>query len=132
MLPLVLREPAYVCGRYARVSHRPPRPNETVGEMSGQPGESLHVRYLHCAFPLKDLDRLVQRSRGGESEMVLQPWRKRCTILVNQESQSVVDRETILATIREHVTQNIIKVDGRYWRTKTGIPQGSVLSVLLR
>ena len=132
VLPLVLREPAYVCGRYARVSHRPLRPDEaTSRELSGQPGQSLHVRYLHCAFPLKDLDRLVQRSRGGESDLVLQPWRKRCTILVNQESQSVVDREAILATIREHVTQNIIKVDGRYLRTKTGIPQGSVLSVLL-
>jgi hypothetical protein len=141
VLPLVLREPAYVCGRYARVSYRPPRPDEaaaaavaakaTVATTAAAAGESLHVRYLHCAFPLKDLDRLVQRSRGGESELVLQPWRKRCTILVNQESQSVVDRETILATIREHVTQNIIKVDGRYLRTKTGIPQGSVLSVML-
>ena len=29
------------------------------------------------------------------------------------------------------MTQNIIKVDGRYLRTLTGIPQGSVLSVLL-
>lgn len=132
VLPLVLREPAYVCARYARVSHRPPRQDETPsGENAGQPGESLHVRYAQFAFPLKDLDRLVQRSRGGESGLVLQPWRKRCTILVNQESQSVVDREVILATIREHVTQNIIKVDGRYLRTKTGIPQGSVLSVLL-
>ena len=69
----MLREPAYVCGRYARASDRPPRPDETIGEMAGQPGESLHVRYLHCAFPLKDLDRLVQRNRGGESELVLQP-----------------------------------------------------------
>ena len=30
-----------------------------------------------------------------------------------------------------YITQDIIKVDGRYLRTKTGIPQGSVLSVLL-
>ena len=130
VLPLVLREPAYVCGRYARVSYRPPRPDEAA---SAAPAASspLHVRYLHCAYPLRQLDQQVQRSRGGEPSTVMQPWRKRATILVNQESQSVVDREAILATIREHVTQNIIKVDGGYLRTKTGIPQGSVLSVLL-
>jgi hypothetical protein len=29
-----------------------------------------------------------------------------------------VDREAILATVREHITQNIIKVDGRYLRTR--------------
>ena len=61
----------------------------------------------------------------------MQAWRQRQSVLINQESQSVVDREAVLATIREHITHNIIKVDGRYLRTRTGIPQGSVLSVLL-
>ena len=81
VLPLVLREPAYVCGRYARVSYRPTRPEDQQALPPGGGRSDLHVRYLHLAFPLKDLDQLVQRSREGESKLILQPWQKRCTIL---------------------------------------------------
>ena len=39
-------------------------------------------------------DRVSARcsARGGEPSTVVQPWRSRQCILVNQESQSVVDR----------------------------------------
>jgi telomerase reverse transcriptase len=141
VLPLVVRHPAYWIGKYSRVLWRPPplpgppRKRRKAGERLGraepragaeaqvaEPREFV-VQYHHCAYPLTELDRHTQHTRGGQPAAIVQPWRRRQTILTNQESQVVVDREAVLAVIREHVTRNVIKVDGRYLQTVQGIPQ---------
>jgi len=40
-------------------------------------------------------------------------------------------REYVLQLLREHVTDNIVKIGENYYRQTVGIPQGSVLSTLL-
>ncbi|BGP16855.1 Telomerase reverse transcriptase [Rhodosporidiobolus nylandii] len=42
-----------------------------------------------------------------------------------------VVRDKLLQLLREHITTNLVKVGGRLYRQKEGIPQGSVLSSLL-
>jgi len=121
VLPLVVRHPSYAVGRYTRLSWHSLRPNMTP--------RLTNVRYHQFALPLSHFGDLAQGTHNGESTAN----RLRChrCIFIHQDFQSVVDRKSVLSTIREHITQNLLKVDGRYLRTQSGIPQGAVTSVLL-
>ena len=41
------------------------------------------------------------------------------------------ERHALLALLREHISQNVIKIGKQFYRQKQGIPQGSILSTLL-
>ncbi|BGP56240.1 hypothetical protein JCM8202_005757 [Rhodotorula sphaerocarpa] len=42
-----------------------------------------------------------------------------------------VGRDRLMQLLKEHITSNLVKVGGRLYRQKEGIPQGSILSSLL-
>ncbi|GAA5844734.1 hypothetical protein JCM9279_002901 [Rhodotorula babjevae] len=52
-------------------------------------------------------------------------------VLSDQVLYQNVERDRLMQLLREHITTNLVKVSGRLYRQKTGIPQGSVLSSLL-
>ncbi|GAA6058467.1 hypothetical protein JCM3770_002740 [Rhodotorula araucariae] len=52
-------------------------------------------------------------------------------VLSDQVVYQNVDRERLMQLLREHITTNLVKVSGRLYRQRMGIPQGSVLSSLL-
>ncbi|BGP32724.1 Telomerase reverse transcriptase [Rhodotorula toruloides] len=52
-------------------------------------------------------------------------------VLSDQVAYSSVARDRLIHLLREHITTNLVKVSGRLYRQKTGIPQGSILSSLL-
>ncbi|GBC24454.2 telomerase reverse transcriptase [Rhizophagus irregularis DAOM 181602=DAOM 197198] len=52
-------------------------------------------------------------------------------ILIDNVYESYMEVEDILELLKEHIQQNIIKVNEEYYKQKVGIPQGSVLSSLL-
>ncbi|KAG0659712.1 hypothetical protein C6P46_005071 [Rhodotorula mucilaginosa] len=52
-------------------------------------------------------------------------------ILSDSVAYTNVGRDRLLQLLREHITTNLVKVSGRLYRQKTGIPQGSILSSLL-
>jgi telomerase reverse transcriptase len=56
---------------------------------------------------------------------------RRRSIFVDGGVQGKLYRRAVLALLTEHVEQNLIKVGGRVYRQKEGIPQGSIVSSLL-
>lgn len=55
----------------------------------------------------------------------------RKVVFVDQVRPLAESRSAVLALLREHVKENIIKIGKSYYRQDIGIPQGSVLSTLL-
>ena len=54
------------------------------------------------------------------------------TIIVNQPIyKASASREKIVQLLEEHITQNMVKIGGHYYRQRVGIPQGSILSTML-
>ncbi|MCJ1405445.1 hypothetical protein MMC11_008673 [Xylographa trunciseda] len=56
---------------------------------------------------------------------------KKGTIFVDTVVQSLLERDTLLDLLGEHVEHNVVKIGKKFFRQKQGIPQGSVLSSLL-
>ncbi|GBC42268.2 telomerase reverse transcriptase [Rhizophagus irregularis DAOM 181602=DAOM 197198] len=52
-------------------------------------------------------------------------------ILIDNVYESYMEVKDVLELLKEHIQQNIIKVNEEYYKQKVGIPQGSVLSSLL-
>ncbi|GAA5910442.1 telomerase reverse transcriptase [Sporobolomyces salmoneus] len=52
-------------------------------------------------------------------------------VLTDQVRYDDVGRDRLMALLKEHITTNLVKVNGHLYRQKDGIPQGSVLSSLL-
>ncbi|PBP24578.1 Telomerase reverse transcriptase [Diplocarpon rosae] len=56
---------------------------------------------------------------------------KKNTIFVESIVNHSRDTPEILALLREHIAQNLVKIGKKFYRQKSGIPQGSVVSSLL-
>ncbi|GAA5952834.1 hypothetical protein JCM3765_002979 [Sporobolomyces pararoseus] len=52
-------------------------------------------------------------------------------VLADQVRCSDVHRDKLMVLLEEHITTNLVKVNGHLYRQKDGIPQGSILSSLL-
>ena len=53
------------------------------------------------------------------------------TVFVDSVVQTVENREKLLDLLEEHIERNIVKIGKKFFRQKTGVPQGSILSSLL-
>ncbi|KAL1635717.1 Telomerase reverse transcriptase [Diplodia intermedia] len=53
------------------------------------------------------------------------------TVFVDSVVEQKQSKEEVMKLLTEHVERNIIKIGKKFYRQKTGIPQGSVLSSLL-
>jgi len=56
---------------------------------------------------------------------------KKQTIFVDSVSRQMQSKEKLMDLVREHLSNNLVKIGKKYYRQKEGIPQGSVLSTLL-
>jgi telomerase reverse transcriptase len=56
---------------------------------------------------------------------------KKNTIFIENIANQFEDKEDLISLLKEHVTQNMVKIDKKFYRQKQGIPQGSVVSSLL-
>lgn len=68
------------------------------------------------------------------SDLAAQLFNKRTkshNILVDNVVYSVENRSELLKLLEKHITMNVVKIDGNYFRQKVGIPQGSIVSSLL-
>lgn len=52
-------------------------------------------------------------------------------LLVGEKSVQKIDRPRLLELLKDHIGSNVIDYNGRLYRQKVGIPQGSILSTLL-
>lgn len=53
------------------------------------------------------------------------------TVFVNTSMQQQESKADLLHLLCEHVERNLVKMGKRFYRQKTGIPQGSILSTIL-
>jgi telomerase reverse transcriptase len=53
------------------------------------------------------------------------------TVFVNTNMQRSETKHELMQLLREHVQRNLVKIGKGYYRQKTGIPQGSILSSIL-
>lgn len=53
------------------------------------------------------------------------------TVFVNTHLQQQEAKADLMHLLREHVERNLVKIGKRFYRQKTGIPQGSILSSIL-
>lgn len=62
------------------------------------------------------------------------PTRKRLyqdTFIVDKVTGQRIDRRKLIQLLEDHICENYIRLDGRWYRQRVGIPQGSILSPLL-
>lgn len=52
-------------------------------------------------------------------------------VFVGPLAQQSVRKQEVMKTLQEHIKQNLVKIGKKYYRQKSGIPQGSILSSLL-
>lgn len=55
----------------------------------------------------------------------------RRAVFVDQVRPSTESRQAVLAMLKEHIKDNIVRIGRSYYRQTVGIPQGSILSTLL-
>jgi telomerase reverse transcriptase len=53
------------------------------------------------------------------------------TVFVDMAVQRLEAKDNLMQLLREHVERNMVKMGKKFYRQKTGIPQGSVLSSIL-
>lgn len=64
-------------------------------------------------------------------DMVTSRPGKKGSVYVDTGTQKRQEREAILELLERHVRANLVRIGKKYYRQKSGIPQGSVLSTLL-
>ncbi|KAJ2506128.1 Telomerase reverse transcriptase, partial [Coemansia sp. RSA 2052] len=57
--------------------------------------------------------------------------KSRLAVFGDQSATAYLDTDTIRQQIREHITNNMVRMRSGFWQQKKGIPQGSVLSAVL-
>ena len=100
-------------------------------------GESRGYRSQQDA-PLKPAKKFVAKARASNyfasfEDTVNQDLSagKNSTVFVDAVMQTFQGKNELLELLEEHVERNIVKIGKKFFRQKTGIPQGSVLSSLL-
>lgn len=53
------------------------------------------------------------------------------TVFINGINQKSETRRAVIGLLEEHIERNLIKIGGKHYRQKEGIPQGSIVSSLL-
>ncbi|KAJ4301248.1 Telomerase reverse transcriptase [Kalmusia sp. IMI 367209] len=81
-----------------------------------------YVAHSGAADNIVPFDRLVQDNYVGS---------KANTVFVPTAAQKFEAKDDLMQLLREHVERNLVKIGKRFYRQKSGIPQGSVLSTIL-
>lgn len=111
----------YEIGRHAEIS--PPSHLQCLDGRHVNPAPiKRFFPHGKAAGELSSFDQLLQSKYvGGKSN----------TIFVNSAVQRFETKHDVMHLLKEHVERNIVKIGKKFYRQKSGIPQGSVLSSLL-
>lgn len=108
---------------YRIAKHVEIKPGE--GVPSGEPAAKPSRKWTALAHP-----RSKRRHFDELLETDLAIGRKN-TVFVDNVVNTLRDTDELMALLAEHIQQNLVKIGKKFYRQKTGIPQGSVLSSLL-
>lgn len=121
MVESLLSMPRYHTGKHVEV--------RALGQLQRLDGQYVNP------LPQK---RWVAHSAGGDGtvpfERLVQDkfvGSKANTVFVNTAVQKYETKDDLMQLLREHVERNLVKIGKRFYRQKSGIPQGSVLSTIL-
>jgi len=108
----VFSEDHYVIQKYAKMITLKTGPQKTFRQFKRQAYPSDEV---------PDFDKFV----------VELSKRLKNALFTDQVQYAHVDKEDLMALLKEHVTQNFVKIGAGRYQQKNGIPQGSIMSPLL-
>lgn len=121
MVDRLMSAQVYQTGRHVEIS--------PMGALQRLNGEHINPpplkRWMSHTTAGKDAEsfsQLVQNKLMGT---------KRNTVFVDTNLQRQELKDDLMHLLREHVERNLVKIGKRFYRQKTGIPQGSVLSSIL-
>ncbi|KAF2794045.1 hypothetical protein K505DRAFT_361455 [Melanomma pulvis-pyrius CBS 109.77] len=121
MVESLLSMEGYQTGKHVEI-----RPLGQLQRLGGQHVNPLplkrYVAHGGAAGKMEPFDRLVRDKLVGT---------KANTVFVDTAMQHVETKDDLMQLLREHVERNLVKIGKRFYRQKTGIPQGSVLSSIL-
>jgi telomerase reverse transcriptase len=111
---------------YQSGKHVEMRPLGQLQQLDGQYVKPLplkrYVAHGRAAGGAEPFDRLVRDKFVGT---------KANTVFVDTAMHRTETKDDLMQLLREHVERNLVKIGKRFYRQKTGIPQGSVLSSIL-
>lgn len=112
---------AYQTGKHVEIS--------SLGALQRLDGQHVNPaplkRWVSHTAPAQDSEsfsQLVQNKLVGT---------KSNTIFVNTNLTQQETKADLMHLLREHVERNLVKIGKRFYRQRTGIPQGSILSSIL-
>lgn len=121
MVESLLTVEAYQTGKHVEV-----KPLERLQRLDSQHVDPMPVkRYIPHTAAAGDpaaFDRLMREELGKS---------KVNTVFVDTAVQRFETKDDLMQLLREHVERNLVKIGKRFYRQKTGIPQGSILSSIL-
>lgn len=121
MMDRLMSAQAYQIGKHVEIS-----PLGALQRLDGQHTNPAPLKrwipHTAAAKDAESFEQLVKRKLVGT---------KSNTIFVDTNLQQQELKDDLMHLLREHVERNIVKIGKRFYRQKTGIPQGSVLSSIL-
>lgn len=121
MISSLMSLQAYQAGKHVEIS-----PLGVLQRLDGQHVNPMplrrYVAHSGAAADMTSFSQLVQDKLVGS---------KSNTVFINTNLQRYETKDDLMQLLREHVERNLVKIGKRYYRQKTGIPQGSVLSSIL-
>ncbi|KYK55586.1 telomerase reverse transcriptase [Drechmeria coniospora] len=111
---------------YTMIKHAEVRPGERAMLVPNKPATKPVKRWHANAFAAsRDGAPLQQRLHGDLGR------RRRNTVFVDSAMQVQHDASSLMKLLADHVERNLVKIGKKYYRQRTGIPQGSILSSLM-
>ncbi|KAJ6445860.1 RING-finger domain containing protein [Purpureocillium lavendulum] len=111
--------------QYTIVKHAEVRPGERTMTELKQSAIKPMKRWRATANSSQELQPFVNRLETDLARA------KKHTVFVDTVFRRSWSTQSLLQLLTEHVEQNLVKVGKKFYRQKTGIPQGSVLSSFL-
>jgi telomerase reverse transcriptase len=112
---------AYHTGKHVEISPLGPLQRLSGRHVNPMPLKK-YVAHSGAASDLTSFSQLVQGKLAGT---------KANTIFVNTDLQRCETKDDLMQLLQEHIERNVVKIGKRFYRQKTGIPQGSILSSIL-
>ncbi len=121
MIDSLMSIQAYNTGKHVEISPLGPLQRLTGKHVDPMP-LMKYVPHTDAATHVTPFNQLVQNRLAGT---------KANSIFVNTNLQRYETKDDLMHLLQEHIERNVVKIGKRFYRQKTGIPQGSVLSSIL-
>ena len=121
LIKKIAAEDEYRIGRHAEIKGPETRMNSRGRSHVTKPARKF-ISTARATTEFPNLDEILSSHSVGT---------RRNTVFVDSVVQNAYRREKLVNLLEDHVERNIVRIGKKFYRQKSGIPQGSVLSSLL-